>query len=593
MHNYVRVVRGYYTSRVERGQETTKMGIIDTGNNPAAPDPLPPEGTEISTDPAALPAAEEAIDSEINESARVAADAPIPEPAIPFHPAAGILPKGDDASIRELARSIGGNDPIDRIILYKGKILDRPDLYLACLLARREPTFETYAGAEPLRFLINRQVRRGYLDESQRAMLGARACELPIGGNQYSEGLSIGRASKWLNVSPESISRAKKVLARGIPELVKVLDNGTLSVGKAFGIAKLPESEQRTALDHIAGYKPPAVEVSNSPMLPSGETSDAQVEASATDNATGSAEVEAETPAAGQPKGSSSPPSTTMPSTAAVTVSSRRILYNDDEWIWPGYVPTSAVTVIAGGITAPTALLAVKISATVIAGGGWPGWHSALAWLSAQPKVERTLHNQVLAAGGMIDGVDLFCHVHPLEAAIDDYGLPIHHLARALWLLDQEIQTKGNVQVAVVDYLFPYVASGVEQNIARLQRAFAAMNEIAVKHHFALVALCPFPYRGGRDEIAQATAALADIPEVHSLLFVEGADHGTIMPTKIVSGARPTVVKFRTGKRPGYSEPSVSAIIFENGWKQLIPNRKPRRKRSRPGRRGKLSNIRP
>jgi hypothetical protein len=50
-----------------------------------------------------------------------------------------------------------------------------------------------------------------------------------------------------------------------------------------------------------------------------------------------------------------------MPSTAAVTVSSRRILYNDDEWIWPGYVPTSAVTVIAGGITAPTALLAVKI----------------------------------------------------------------------------------------------------------------------------------------------------------------------------------------------------------------------------------------
>src|SRR6202040_3441848 len=74
-------------------------------------------------------------------------------------------------------------------------------------------------------------------------------------------------------------------------------------------------------------------------------------------------------------------------------------------------------------------------------------------------------------------------------------------------------------------------------------------------------------------QIAQATAALAGIPEVPSLLFVEGGDHGTIMPTKIVSGAHPPVVNFRTGKRPGYSEPSVSAIIFEDGWKQLIPNR--------------------
>src|SRR5437879_728182 len=109
----------------------------------------------------------------------------------------------------------------------------------------------------------------------------------------------------------------------------------------------------------------------------------------------------------------------------------------------------------------------------------------------------------------MIDGADLFRHVHLLEAAIDDCGLPLHHLARALWLLDREIQTKGNVQVAIVDYLFPYVASGVEQDIRCLQRAIAAMNEVAVKYHVAVIAPCPFPYRGGRNEIPQALAALA------------------------------------------------------------------------------------
>jgi hypothetical protein len=78
---------------------------------------------------------------------------------------------------------------------------------------------------------------------------------------------------------------------------------------------------------------------------------------------------------------------------------------------------------------------------------------------------------------------------------------------------------------------------------------------------------------------------------VHSLLFVEGGEHGTIMPTKIVSGAHPTVVNFRRGKRPGYSESSVPAIIFEAGWEKLVPNRKPRGKRPRPGRRGTLRNL--
>jgi hypothetical protein len=204
------------------------------------------------------------------------------------------------------------------------------------------------------------------------------------------------------------------------------------------------------------------------------------------------------------------------------------------------------------------------------------------------------LHNQLVAAGGIFDGDDQFHRVHVLEATADTFGVPIYHLTADLDRLDHVIQAVGEVRVAVVDYLFPYAASGgIEQNVGHLRRAIGAMNIIAAKYNLAVLAPCPFPYRGGRDEIAQATAALADIPEVHSLLFVEGGDHGTIMPTKIVSGARPTVVKFRTGKRPGYSEPSVSAIIFENGWKQLIPNRKPRRKRSRPGRRGRLSNIRP
>jgi hypothetical protein len=167
--------------------------VADTGNDPAAQEPLPSEGAEISSDPAALPAAEKAIDSEINEGAREAADEPIPAPPLPLHPlAAAIVPMRDDASIRESARLIGPNDPIDPIIRYEGKILDRWDLYLACLLAKREPTFETYTGNDPVRFLIDRQLNRGYPNESQRAMLGARVCVLPVGGEPV-----LGGSVNW------------------------------------------------------------------------------------------------------------------------------------------------------------------------------------------------------------------------------------------------------------------------------------------------------------------------------------------------------------------------------------------------------------
>jgi hypothetical protein len=96
--------------------------VADTGNDPR--EPLPSEGAE-NLSVAALPAAEKAIDSEINGGAREAADEPIPAPAIPLHPLAAIAPMRDDASIRESARHIGPNDPIDPIILYEDKIPGR------------------------------------------------------------------------------------------------------------------------------------------------------------------------------------------------------------------------------------------------------------------------------------------------------------------------------------------------------------------------------------------------------------------------------------------------------------------------------------
>jgi hypothetical protein len=121
----------------------SSMAVTQVGNGPtesAGPSPNAVEST------GAEPAEHAAIDSTPGIDARSLDDVPIPTPVIPFHGLAGIFPPGDNASIRELARRIVGNVPIDPVILYEEKILDRAALYLACLMVGREPTFGDLCG---------------------------------------------------------------------------------------------------------------------------------------------------------------------------------------------------------------------------------------------------------------------------------------------------------------------------------------------------------------------------------------------------------------------------------------------------------------
>ena len=203
---------------------------------------------------------------------------------------------------------------------------------------------------------------------------------------------------RLLNVSPETISRAKKVLARGIPELVKAVDDGLLKVGKAYDIAKKQPQQQREELDRLLAADSPvgrgsAIERHNPPEMDSGDTSQqVQGEPVVTD-ADGA--VASELPETARGGDQRHVASTTAPSgapssaSAAGTESSPRMPhYSRDEWVWPGYAPLRGVTAIVGGITAATSLVAIKIAATVSAGGRWPDGTSPhvvrCVWLTAQ-----------------------------------------------------------------------------------------------------------------------------------------------------------------------------------------------------------------
>jgi hypothetical protein len=87
-------------------------------------------------------------------------------------------------------------------------------------------------GADPLAFVISKNLKRRHLNESQRSMVAARLATLQKGDNQHSsiELTSQAQASELLNVSVPSIKRARTVPEHGMPELIAAVERGEIAV---------------------------------------------------------------------------------------------------------------------------------------------------------------------------------------------------------------------------------------------------------------------------------------------------------------------------------------------------------------------------
>src|SRR5262249_32633156 len=80
------------------------------------------------------------------------------------------------------------------------------------------------------------------------AMVAARIATLPVGANQHAEisAPAQAEAADLVNVSRESVQFARKVQQEGIPELVKAVEAGKVTVSTASKVATLPVEEQKT-----------------------------------------------------------------------------------------------------------------------------------------------------------------------------------------------------------------------------------------------------------------------------------------------------------------------------------------------------------
>jgi N6-adenosine-specific RNA methylase IME4/ParB-like chromosome segregation protein Spo0J len=178
-----------------------------------------------------------------------------------FHPVSNIFPLLDGPAFDALVLDIVANGLREPITLHQdGSILDGRNRYRACLAAEVEPRFVTWDGqGSALAFVLSLNLHRRHLNESQRAMVAARVADLPRGANQHTAiaGTSQGDAAKLLNVSPDSVGRAREVLDLGTAELVSSVDRGAVSVSLAAKVAALPDDTQRAVVARVAtGERP-------------------------------------------------------------------------------------------------------------------------------------------------------------------------------------------------------------------------------------------------------------------------------------------------------------------------------------------------
>lgn len=188
-------------------------------------------------------------------------------PETPFHEAAEIFPL-DDGNIGDLAKDIRKNGLLVPIETLDGKILDGRRRWLACKKLGIEPATRTVSVDDPVAYVLSLNLHRRHLTTSQRAMIGARAKKMYDEQAKERQRLSCGRGQKGqkkvtdlnigqsrdhvgakVGVAGPTIDDAKKVLTRGIPEVVAAVDSGELTVSAGADIVERPHAEQREIIN--------------------------------------------------------------------------------------------------------------------------------------------------------------------------------------------------------------------------------------------------------------------------------------------------------------------------------------------------------
>lgn len=175
-----------------------------------------------------------------------------------FHPVADLFPMMNADDFEVFCLDIAMNGLREPILLAvdesdgREKIADGRNRYNACRSVNVEPRFRKWDGeGSLLTAVVSLNLKRRHLDETQRAMVAAKLANMQRGRNANTARavfVSQAVASKILNVSTDSVSRAAKIQKEGVPELIEMVERGSdegITVSEGAKIASLTKHRQK------------------------------------------------------------------------------------------------------------------------------------------------------------------------------------------------------------------------------------------------------------------------------------------------------------------------------------------------------------
>jgi len=179
------------------------------------------------------------------------------------HRAADVFPRLEGEEFERLVGSIRDHGQRHPIIAWKGRIVDGRNRFLACERLKVTPWVEEREfadDADAARFVVDSNIHRRHLTESQRGMLTAKIEQIfqPEAekrkksgkkgdlGADLRQGRALAKAAKAVNVSESLARSAKYVTKYGCEELVELVEAGKVKVSAAKDVVEvLTLAEQR------------------------------------------------------------------------------------------------------------------------------------------------------------------------------------------------------------------------------------------------------------------------------------------------------------------------------------------------------------
>lgn len=176
------------------------------------------------------------------------------------------MTEGEFSALVEDIKQHGQKEPV---LLFEGLVVDGRHRWSACAALGIEPECTEWDGDEEalIRHIISTNLHRRHLSPTDRALLAANYANLPRGTNRHTldpsgDGSSLRQhdAAVLFGVSDASITRAKRITAKGSQELLAALHDGDISLAEGAKVANLSKDEQRAILEAAAAIRIKKVE---------------------------------------------------------------------------------------------------------------------------------------------------------------------------------------------------------------------------------------------------------------------------------------------------------------------------------------------